>query len=514
MPVNNEHPDYDSFSLRWRKCRVTVEGEDAVKNAGTAFLPALSGQSDEEYKAYNNRASFYNASGRTVDGIAGAVFRKDPETQFPDDKFLDNVGKGGQPFITFAKKTFKEVLTLGRYGVLLDTDEYTDINTYPYFVGYTAENIVNWDYEVVDGRERPTMVVLREVVLEQDPADKFVWKEAVYYRELQLSTIVPSIAIAESGKGTVEVEQFESPVYFVTLWREKEGKGKGDKDKYEIVSITTPTIRGTRLEYIPFVFFGPTDLSVSPEKPPILDIVNVNLSHYRSSADLEHGRHFTALPTPWAAGFKVDKGGELRIGSSSAWVADDPQANAGYLEFSGEGLKALSEALEQKEAHMAILGARLLEEPKRAVEATDTHKMRRSGEEGITASLAITVSRGFHTLFTWAAQWMVKPDRDIQVQLNTDFVAIEIDPAMMTGLLTLLQQAKISYSTFFYNLQRGEVIPEGRTMEDEMELIEKEGPLLTTMRTIEEDATGGEDEEDPDIEEEEEEDDDSTASAA
>ena len=53
-------------------------------------------------------------------------------------------------------------------------------------------------------------------------------------------------------------------------------------------------------------------------------------------ADYKHGLHFTALPTAWVSGF--DKTTELRIGSSTAWVADSVGAVAGFLEFRGHGL--------------------------------------------------------------------------------------------------------------------------------------------------------------------------------
>lgn len=500
MPVDSKHPQYDTYVSQWHKCRLAVKGEDAVKAAGELFLPKLSSQESTEYDAYKQRASFYNASARTVNGITGAVFRKDPDLDFPDEKFLDMVGKGGEPFITFAKQTFEEVLSIGRYGVLLDSDENVDLGVYPYLVGYCAEYIVNWDFQVVNGREVPTLVVLCEKDWEHVPDDPFIWEQVTYYRCLKLSEFVATELLPEEDRYTDEpISVLDNPVYSVELWREKKDS-RNEADKYELKSRVIPTVRGMRLDYIPFVFFGPADLSIVPEKPPILDIVNINLSHYRNSADLEHGRHFTALPTPWAAGFDVKRGDTMKIGSTEAWVTEEPNAKAGYLEFSGSGLSALKEALEQKEAQMAILGARLLEEPKRAVEATDTHKMRRSGEDSITASLAITVSRGFERLLKWSAEWIGRPSGTIQCQLNTDFVSLEISPQMITGLLTLLVQGKISYSTFFYNLQKGEVIPEGRTLEDEIALIETEGPMVGNLRDALDDSEGDEDEEEEDDE--------------
>ena len=84
------------------------------------------------------------------------------------------------------------------------------------------------------------------------------------------------------------------------------------------------------------------------------DIIAVNLDHYRLDADFKHGLHFTALPTAWVSGF--DKTSTLRIGSSTAWVAETPGATAGFLEFTGQGLTTFERAMDRDERLMAVLG--------------------------------------------------------------------------------------------------------------------------------------------------------------
>ena len=50
------------------------------------------------------------------------------------------------------------------------------------------------------------------------------------------------------------------------------------------------------------------------EAPPLNDLADVNLSHYRGYADHKHGLHFTALPT---VVFMSDKNMEDVIGLGS-----------------------------------------------------------------------------------------------------------------------------------------------------------------------------------------------------
>jgi len=83
-----------------------------------------------------------------------------------------------------------------------------------------------------------------------------------------------------------------------------------------------PMRQGQALTEIPFVFVGPNNSLSSVDRPPLEDLVDVNLSHFRTSADLENGRHWTGVTTPVLAGFKFEAGQEVRLGSSSDLTTD------------------------------------------------------------------------------------------------------------------------------------------------------------------------------------------------
>jgi hypothetical protein len=57
MPVNSTHPDYDMMRLGWLRARDVYAGEDAVRLAGTRYLPKLAEQSQEDYDAYRTRGA-------------------------------------------------------------------------------------------------------------------------------------------------------------------------------------------------------------------------------------------------------------------------------------------------------------------------------------------------------------------------------------------------------------------------------------------------------------------------
>ena len=76
MPINTTHPLYNKHLPQWRRCRDTVTGTDSIKAGQEKYLPRLDAQNSGEYRSYLQRATFYGASKRTVQGLTGTVFRK------------------------------------------------------------------------------------------------------------------------------------------------------------------------------------------------------------------------------------------------------------------------------------------------------------------------------------------------------------------------------------------------------------------------------------------------------
>ena len=174
MPVNSTHADYDASAASWSRARDVLAGEDAVKAAGERYLPRLDSQSDEEYFAYRNRASFFNATARTAEGYSGLIFRRPPFVKAPEGppakapvgvakalgEFINDVDMLGTSLFGYAKNVVNEVIGVGRAGTLIDWEG--DFENRVYASLYTAEQIINWRVERVNGRNVPTLVVLRE----------------------------------------------------------------------------------------------------------------------------------------------------------------------------------------------------------------------------------------------------------------------------------------------------------------------------------------------------------------
>src|SRR5439155_25419121 len=262
----------------------------------------------------------------------------------------------------------------------------------------------------------------------------------------------------------------------VEIWQPKEQKKKSDKAEWRLIETRTPLRLGKPLPAIPFVFHGPRHSLPAVAKLPLDDIIAVNLDHYRLDADYKHGMHFTALPTAWVSGF--DKTASLRIGSSTAWVSEAPGATAGFLEFTGQGLTTFERAMDRDERLMAVLGSRLLENQKRVGETAQAIELRQSGENSILANVATSVSESLTQVMRWAYWWNsteeipeLVTDGQVLLELNTDFSTSGMASDELREIVKAWQAGAISQDSMLELFRKGEILPDGRTNQDEAALI-------------------------------------------
>jgi len=470
--VNIIHPEYDKMKPQWVKARATIAGQRAVKALGKLFLPVLKDQDDEDYKAYKLRASFVNFTYRTVSALAGMIFRKDPAVVVPKsvEPMLEDVTGAGVNLHVFSQQCTVENLSTGRLGVLVDhpaqaTEGMTladteKLNIRPTMQLYKAETIYNWKTGSVNNQTVPTEVRLLESHAE--PAKGFENPEIEKrYRVLDL-------AQRPAAEG---VDENEGLVYRVRVYRIIDEKKDGVEE--QIGSDLFPLMNGKPLGYIPFYPIGIDDTTLDMDEPPLVDLMDVNLDHYRLSADLKHGLHYGGLPTAWIAGYAPDdKDDKLYIGSATAWCFSDPNAKAEYLEFTGQGLKPISEEMKADEDRMAILGARLLASERKSTETAQTARIYRAGEASILSAISATLSIGLTNALDTFCEW-AGATGVCSVTLNQEFFPPEVTYQELAEWLKAWMSGAPGFSDqgFFSLLQKKELIATDVTLEDEQARI-------------------------------------------
>lgn len=445
--IDNPHDDYVYWFPVWRKCRDAYRGQEAVHERGEVYLAKLSGQDPDQYKKYRDRAMFFNATGRTVDGMVGMIMRKSPVIEAPTSMqaIFDDIDLKGTDINDFADSLVQELSISNRAGILVDLPKDSTVGMTvaqmelsgirPYASLYKAEDIIDWRFERVNNRYMLVMVKLREY---DDDNNEFI-------RLLRLT---------DAG-------------YQVELYP----KGASGYDELPR-DVFLPLMNNAPLRYIPFVF----DSDIF--KPPLIDLVNVNIAHYRNSADYEHGLHFTGLPTPifWGADL-IDEAGKsiVNLGSTAAYGFNNPDGHAEYLEFTGTGLGALKTAMDDKVNYMVALGSRYLGAEKRAAETAEAMTIRNAGENSVMGKVAgyasIMMTKALRIIAEWSR---ITPDL-VTMQINRDVTPNGINPQMLQQLTAAYLSGAISYETYFANLQQGEIIEGTRSIDDERAALQENG---------------------------------------
>ncbi len=484
--VRSKHPDYDKFAKKWKRCRDVMAGQDAVHAGGPDYLPRLKEQTNTDYASYVQRAIFYNASWRTVAGLNGMMFAKPPKqkTSSAIAKFIDNVDLQGSALDQFAQDICCDVLEVGRVGILVDhppaikgaggssptVAEVQAAGLRPVMKSYDAETIINWKYTVINNATMLSQIVLKEQfefpIGEGPTKDKISTEFAPVYEDRYR---VLDLAIAFK--------------YRVRVFRiDAQGNDQ------QVGSDLFPLMNGKPLDFIPFQFISPDGTEIDLDEPPLIDLIDLNLSHYMTTADYEHGLHFSGLPTPWVAGYTspIQAQGKppekLYVGSQSAWIFPDPQAKCGYLQVTGD-FKGLREALDAKKQEMATLGARMLSDTSiRQVETFGATAIKHVAENSILAAVAIAVSKGIQNALQWFQDWAGDTSK-VQYDINRDFMPVQMDAPTLTALVAAMQGGVLSKEEVFNLLKRGDMIEQDTTFADHEATIEQTPPPAPPSNT-------------------------------
>jgi hypothetical protein len=445
---DNKHYAYEAYAEKWFKTRAACEGQSAVHKAGEKFLPRLTEQTDNDYRSYKMRATYFNATGRTLDGLVGMIFRKEMRKNYPAamESVLQDLDLAGNSLETVAMLTINDILMLGRAGILVEYPrldfmpenqaQVEQLNLRPYTTYYAAESILDWRVERVNNVMQPVMIKL---------AEKYEIKKNEF--ECETKEQIRALLLTDVG-------------YTQRIYRKN-----AKKEWYQEGDDIVPLMRGRPIPFIPFWAFGAKENSLTLQDPPILDLADVNLAHYRISADYERGCHFAGLPTPMLAGFTFDENASVAIGSSSAIISADPSAKWGFLEFTGQGLGALKENLVSKENQMAALGSRILAPEKAGVESEGALILRHSGEHSVLSAIVKLAGENFQNIMKFMAEWM-SISGDIQIEFNNDFMPVPMSAQQLDSLMKAWQVGGIPQEELFYALKRGEIIRNSTNYDD------------------------------------------------
>lgn len=431
--VNYVRKELKEALKRYVIIRDCLKGEQQIKSKTTVYLPVPSSEEDSNvssprYAAYLLRAVFYNVTKRTLNGLCGQIFSRNPVIEVPDEMQLvvDNADGSGVDLTQLAKAAAEHVLGCGRAGLFVDyptTDgditkaDLARGDIRPTLTLYAPEKIINWRTTTRGALTLLSLVVLEETYIAED--DGFEAVERKQWRVLRLTGDVY----------TVQVYKLES------------------SGSHKSGGVVVPTdSSGNAFNEIPFSFIGALNNDSVVDEPPMYDIASLNIAHYRNSADYEESTFMVGQPTPVFTGLTEDwvtnvLKGKVMLGARGA-VSLPTGGDAKLLQAESNTMPY--EAMQHKEKQMVALGAKVVEQ--RAVVRTATEA---GFDESTETSVLASTAKNISAAFTWGLQKAAKfqgvTDAKISFALNTDFDLAAMSPEARRQLLAEWQAGLLAW---------------------------------------------------------------------
>lgn len=402
---------------RWERVHDAVDGEYQLKKRDDAvpgtYLRVINPTDLSEYNrrlniSYRKSAVFYNTTGRTLIGLLGMLYRVEPTVPELHDSMeyvKTDIDGNGMGIDQQSHAVSSEVIQIGRHGLLTDMPIKEDgvVTTVadvrngfrPFVKKYNATDIIDWNQSSINGMIKLDLVVLLEMV----------------------SAFTDDLRIRRETKKRLRILRLTDGQYTQQLWVEDE-----DKPRDEIVILDGT---GKPWDEIPFIIPGSENNDPVIDSAPLESLTDVNIGHYRNSADLEHSsfqlsagtmhiadNHYkSVLTSPNNKDAKVAKFGESSVivtgtGGKAEIVQPSPNTLANDLS-------------KNKEQQMVALGAQLISEGG-GVETAEAVRTKKAADASMLSLVSVNVSNAYTKSLGWIARFL-NVEFDGEYQLNSNF---------------------------------------------------------------------------------------------
>lgn len=446
--INWQKPEYTKMEPTWQRI-----DNACMENDLKEFLADLNPQDETaENKSrnenYKERAVWFGASQITLQGLLGIAFDEAPTLELGGLSYLkENADGQGVDLQSQMQAAVSEVLRKARGGLFV---------TYPHTDGpvskaqadrfystihlIEAERIINW-WTIRDGAS----TILGGVVFSDT-------RETVEDYEVKVTKTLRELAL-------------ENRVFVDRSWVEKDG--------WQIQRESQPVdASGKPFLQIPFCFIGSLDNTATIDQPPPMEaLVNLNIAHFRNSADYEESVHWAGQAQPYIEG-DVNPD-ELKRAREEGFYIGSRELIIGKFGFAQAAANPESaNAMRHKEQLMLAAGARLLESgnvAKTATQAGSEIKIQHS----ILSLIVANVEDAYQAAGRFAAQYMNTAPPEIN--LSRGFMKPAVSVEMIDRLVALLDRGLLGPEDALPMFKRCRLIGEEKTMETYVDELEARG---------------------------------------
>jgi hypothetical protein len=224
MAVNTPTKRHTKLKEKRELVKTLYAGTQAMRDAGTKYLPREPNEKDAMYHARRDRSFLNNAVKSAVQGIRGKVFSKVVQVEdWHDVVPLKNVDLQGTDITTFASDLFTKGTLDGMAFILTDAPAMVGVesaadveaqNIRPFWTIVEMDNFLGWKIETINNVPMLTECRILEEHIEMD--DDFNEKEFEQVRHLKLVLM----SFNENDEEDLQLG------FITTIWRKEKGEAE------------------------------------------------------------------------------------------------------------------------------------------------------------------------------------------------------------------------------------------------------------------------------------------------
>jgi hypothetical protein len=425
----------DSIAMMsdWGVMAAVTRGTNYIRDLSETYLPQEPREDDDAYTTRVDRSVLSPYTSRLIETAAGAILRKPIHVE-GDPYWLEliqNIDGLGSSINEYARRSLVSSLTYGHSAILVDYPaamgarnlaEERALGRRPYFVHVDAPQIWGWRKE--SGTNRLLQVRIHDYDVR--PLNEF---------------------------GEEQVEQMRV-IY---------------PGRYDLYTLGQEVVEFTEsgdysLSEIPLVPIYSNRRGLLISQPPLLDIANLNITHYQRQADLIHALHIAAMPTLVLEGWD-DTTGSATMGVNYA-IAMQPGNKAYYVQADATSFDAQMAELESLASQMSTLGVTKLFGQKFVAESAEAKRIDQAQSNSVLSIISQELESALNQAFAFAAQYVgLEPP---EITIDRDFDYYRLIGQDVAVLAQLADTGKISNAMLLEVLRRGEILPDNINIEEEL----------------------------------------------
>ena len=436
----------------WGRMQAVTNGTDFIRFYAPTYLPKEPREPDDAYETRVQRSVLSPYTVRLIDNAAGLILRR-PINIDGDDFWLtwsENVDGLGSSLNEYARRALVSALTYGHSGILVDFPPDPGVTTLfeerqlgrrPYFNHIDPYQIWGWRQESPIPNSPLTQIRLHEFATV--PEGRF-------------------------GQRRVERIRVIEPNGYEVYQRNGETYG-GDSitpDGAEIGLVDSGDLPFNQIPFVP-IYTNRTGMLTS--SPPLIDIANINITHYQRQADLIHALHIAAMPILVLEGWD-DADDATAVGVNYGMVTT-PGNKVYYVNADAGAFNAQHEELKELEMQMSTLGISKLLGQKYVAESADAKRIDQAQANSVLSIISMELESSLQQAFYFAARYLGVEPPTISLDRDFDFYRLLGQDISVIGQLRA--EGALSNETYLDILKSGEIIPDKVDLDAELARVEK-----------------------------------------